>query len=329
MAKVLVTGASGFTGSQLANELARRGNSVRALVRKTSDLKLLDQQHENLQLVYGDLRDEVSIDNAIAGVDHVYHVGALYRVAKHSDQTYWDVNVGGTKHVLEASAKHDVSRVLHCSTIGVHGGVDEIPANEDSAFSPSDIYQITKLEGEKLASQAIQNGQPVSVVRPAGIYGPGDLRFLKLFSMVKSGRFVMFGSGNTFMHMVFIDDLVHGMIQAVEHPDGVGKTMILAGDEYVTLNKLVSLVAAATTSPHRTWKLPMWPLMAAATMCEFACKPVGIEPPLHRRRAAFFTKNRAFSIERARQAIGYEPQIGLAVGLGRTADWYLKNKLLP
>ena len=221
-----------------------------------------------------------------------------------------------------------VKRILHCSTIGVHGGVDEIPANEESPYSPSDIYQVTKLEGEKLAQQAIQDGLPVSIVRPAGIYGPGDLRFLKLFSMVKSGRFVMFGSGNTFMHMVYIDDLVDGMIKVVEHADGIGKTMILAGEEYVSLKDLIRLVAQATTTIPPRWQLPIWPLMAAATLCECICKPLGIEPPLHRRRAAFFTKNRAFSIDRAKSAIGYAPKVDLARGLQQTASWYEKQKLL-
>lgn len=331
MANALVTGASGFTGSRLANELAKRGYHVRALVRPSSDVGLLDQgllDSGDIELVYGDLRDPDAIDSAIRGVQYVYHIGALYRTAKHPDQTYWDVNVDGTRHVLRASAQHNVKRILHCSTIGVHGGVDEIPADEESPYSPSDIYQVTKLAGEKLAQQAIRDGQPVSIVRPAGIYGPGDHRFLKLFSMVKSGRFIMFGSGETLMHMVFIDDLVSGMIQALEHHDGIGKTMILAGEEYVSLKNLVKLVADATTSPPPRWQLPIWPLMTAAMLCEAACKPLGIEPPLHRRRAAFFTKNRAFSIARAKQAIGYQPRICLATGLKRTAEWYLNQKLL-
>ena len=332
MAYALVTGASGFTGSALANELARRGNQVRAFVRRSSDLSLLDQaliEAHAIELVFGDLTNEESVDEAVRGVEHVYHIGALYRAAKHADSVYHDVNVEGTRHVLQSAARHRVLRTLHCSTIGVHGGVDEIPANEESPFAAGDIYQRTKLAGEELARQAIGDRQPVTIVRPAGIYGPGDLRFLKLFSMIKSGRFIMFGSGETFMHMVYIDDLVSGMIGAVEHPRGLGKTMILAGEEYVSLNQLVALVAEATRLGRaRQLRLPLWPLMMAATLCEGICKPFGIEPPLHRRRAAFFTKNRAFSIERARQEIGYEPQVSLAEGLRRTALWYEQQELL-
>lgn len=331
MESVFVTGASGFTGSALANALARQGKLVHALVREESNLSLLDKQFLNagqIVLHRGDVRDANSVEAAMQGTSLVYHIAALYRVAKHPDQTYWDVNVDGTRHVLNAAKKLDVKRTLHCSTIGVHGGVDEIPANENSAYAPSDVYQITKLEGEKLAQQAIADGQPVTIVRPAGIYGPGDLRFLKLFSMVTSGRFIMFGSGETFMHMVYIDDLVDGMILATESDAGRGQTMILAGKEYVSLNQLVSHVAKATDSASNVWRMPLWPLMTAATLCEFACKPFGFEPPLHRRRAAFFTKDRAFSIERAKETIGYEPKVSLEQGLRSTAQWYREQKLL-
>lgn len=331
MHSVLVTGANGFTGSGLANELASRGYQVRALVREGSDLQLLDPQamaDGKIELCRGDVRDFDSIKAASHGVDYVYHIAALYRVAKHPDQVYWDVNVTGTENVLRAAKELDVKRTLHCSTIGVHGGVDDIPASEDSAYAPSDVYQVTKLEGEKLAQKAIQDGQPVTIVRPAGIYGPGDLRFLKLFSMIRSGRFIMFGSGQTLMHMVYIDDLVAGMIQAIESDSGLGQTVILAGEEYVTLNELVRLVGVATNVKGRTWRLPIWPLMTAATLCEIACKPFGFEPPLHRRRAAFFTKDRAFSIERAKRVIGYQPQVSLEMGLKKTADWYFAKKLL-
>jgi nucleoside-diphosphate-sugar epimerase len=331
MTHALVTGASGFTGSRLANELARRGNQVRAMVRRTSDLSLLDRSYiesGSLAVCYGDITDQQSIQEAVHGVDHVYHVAALYRVAKFADQMYWDVNVEGTRNILQAAERHGVQRIMHCSTIGVHGGVKEIPADEDSPYAPSDVYQATKLEGEKLAQEAICNGQPVSIIRPAGIYGPGDLRFLKLFSMVKSGRFIMFGSGETLMHMVFIDDLVDGMIQAVEHQDGVGKTMILAGEKYVSLSELVTLVSQATDATRPRWHLPLWPLMTAAAGCEWVCRPLGFEPPLHRRRAAFFTKDRAFSIERAKREIGYHPKVELAAGLRRTAEWYIQQNLL-
>lgn len=328
---MLVTGAGGFTGGVLANELARRGYRVRALVRAGSRAALLNRaaiEAGQIHLVRGDVRDAETIERATQGVEFVFHLAALFRNAKPRERDYWETNVGGTEHVLAAARHQDVSRVLHCSTIGVHGGVTEIPAHEESVFAPGDIYQRTKLEGERRAQAAIADGQPVTVIRPAGIYGPGDLRFLKLFAMVRSGRFILFGSGETLIHLVFIDDLVEGMIRSVEIPEAKGKTMILAGDRFVSLRELVSLVAQSVGVRPPPWRFPLWPLMTVSAMCEWACRPFGIEPPLHRRRAAFFSKDRAFSIDRAKREIGYAPQVELPSGVGLTADWYRAEGLL-
>jgi nucleoside-diphosphate-sugar epimerase len=282
-----------------------------------------------IEVIQGDVRSPLDVDRAVAGTQFVYHMAALYREARHSDSAYWDVNVGGTERVLEAARRHQVERVVHCSTIGVHGGVRQIPADENSPFEPSDVYQITKLAGERRAQQMFADGLAGVVVRPAAIYGPGDLRFLKLFTMIKKGLLFMFGSGNTFLHLVYIDDLVDGLIRCAEHPHAVGKTYILGGNEYVSLNELTQLVAQAVrVRPPNRRRLPLWPLMAAAAACESICRPLGIEPVLHRRRAEFFVKDRAFSIEKARREIGYQPTVDLVTGLRRTADWYTQQDLL-
>ena len=125
----------------------------------------------------------------------------------------------------------------------------------------------------------------------------------------------MFGSGKTLMHLVFIDDLVSGMIQSVERDRGRGKTLILAGEEFCSLNRLTELVADSMNSPPPMLRLPLWPLLTAAYLCESICRPLGWEPALHQRRAAFFTKNRAFSIARAKRV----NRLSAASGSGRGA----------
>ena len=141
----------------------------------------------------GDLIDARAVERAVAGCSHVFHIAALYREAKHPDQVYRDVNVGGTRNIVEAADRHAVGRVIHCSTAGVHGDIAALPADEVAPYNPGDIYQETKLEGELLARRAFAEGLPGVVFRPVGIYGPGDLRFLKLFRSIQNKRFVMFG----------------------------------------------------------------------------------------------------------------------------------------
>jgi dihydroflavonol-4-reductase len=316
----LVTGATGFTGGHLARALVRRNYRVRALVRDRAKAGALERA--GVEPVEGDLTRPGDVDAAVKGCSHVYHIAALYRDARFPDAVYYDVNVNGTRHILEAAAKHRVARVVHCSTVGVHGDVGRLPADEDAPFDPGDIYQETKLKGELLAREAFAGGLPGAIVRPAGIYGPGDLRFLKLFRGVQRGTFRVFGRGAVVYHLTCIDDLIDGILLCGEHPRALGETFILAGPRYTTLDELVARVAAAVGAVPPRGHLPLKPLLVAAWLCEAACKPLGIEPPLHRRRCDFFCKSRGFSTEKARRLLGYAPRVDLDEGLRATAAWY-------
>ncbi|MGB7755484.1 MAG: NAD-dependent epimerase/dehydratase family protein [Salinisphaera sp.] len=320
--RALVTGATGFTGGHLARTLVERGYSVRALVRDLQVVKARELAAADIELVEGDVGDAGAVIAAAEGMTHIFHIAAVYRSANHPDSYYFRINRDSVAHVLAAAETHGVQRVVHCSTCGVHGDVAEIPANEETAFNPGDVYQRSKLAGEELARDAMALGAPISVVRPTGIYGPGDDRFLKLFRTIQNGTFRMFGSGDIAYHMTYVDDMVQGLILAGEHPAAIGEVFLIGDDHYTTLNTLVEKVAATLSVNPPKRKLPVAPLMAAATLCEFACKPFGIDPPLHRRRVAFFTKARAFSVDKAKRLIGFQPQVPLDVGLSRTADWY-------
>jgi dihydroflavonol-4-reductase len=324
---VMVTGATGFTGGHLARTLAQRGYHVRALVRNganTTDLEV-----HGVQCVEGDLVDRDSVLRAAEGIDCIYHIAAVYRSAKHPDSYYWDVNVGGTQHVLDAARHHGVKRTVHCSTAGVHGDVKTIPADEDSPLRPGDVYQETKLAGERIAADAFANGLPGVIFRPVGIYGPGDTRFLKLFKTIQSGQFRMFGTGKILYHLTYIDDLIDGVIRCGTSPHALGRVYLLVGPRYTSIEELARHVAAAVNVKPPSGTLPLWPLLSAAAVCEYVCRPLRVEPPLHRRRIDFFRKDRAFSIERARRELGYNPVIDLAEGLSRTARWYAANGHLP
>lgn len=319
-APVLVTGATGFTGGALVRELLRKGKSVRALVRPESKTGHLERA--GVLLVKGDIANREDVYRAVEGVHTIYHIAALFRTAGHPDSYYRAINAGGVQNIVDAARSHGVVRTVHCSTVGVHGNVSEIPSTETSPFNPGDIYQETKLEGELIARGAMDAGLPGVIFRPAGIYGPGDLRFLKLFKAIQNRRFVMFGSGETLYHFTYIDDLVSGIILCGEHPQALGQTYILGGDAYVSLNELVSHVAGALGVPPPRWRFPYWPLLASAVACEAICTPLGLDPPLHRRRAEFFVKDRAFSSAKAKRELGFAPEVSVEEGMRRTARWY-------
>jgi len=150
--RALVTGATGFTGGHLARSLAAAGVPVRALVRDVNDAREL--KVAGIELVVGDLRDPAALNSASSGVDVVYHIAAIYRQAGISRETYRAVNATAVGTVIEAAARGGARRVVHCSTVGVHGDIERPPANEDAPIRPGDIYQVTKLEGEHIAREA-------------------------------------------------------------------------------------------------------------------------------------------------------------------------------
>jgi nucleoside-diphosphate-sugar epimerase len=216
-----------------------------------------------------------------------------------------------------------VRRFVHTSTVGVHGDVKNPPADETAPFAPGDLYQETKAEGEALAFDSHRRrGVPVVVVRPAAIYGPGETRLLKLFRAIARGRYAIVGSGRAFYHPVYIDDLVDGYLLALHRPEAVGEAFIIGGPRYLSQAELAALIARHTGGRVLPFHVPAAPLQLAGDLCEALCVPFGIEPPLHRRRVDFWTKSRAFSIDKARRVLGYAPRVDVEEGVRRTAEWY-------
>jgi nucleoside-diphosphate-sugar epimerase len=322
--RILVTGGTGFTGSHLCRRLVAEGYSVRALVRDKRQGG--DLTRWGLELVRGDLRDCASLEQATVGVDIVYHIAALFRPENVSRREMWETNVEGTRNILDASIKAGVKRFVHCSTIGVHGDIKNPPANEDTPYGPGDYYQESKTEGERIALQYMAEGQlPIVVFRPGGIYGPGDLRFLKLFRAIKKRRFVMLGSGQVLYQLIYIDDLIDGILLCGTKEAAIGNTYILTGEEPVTLNQLVLEIANVVNVPPPQLRFPVTPVYLAGIACELVCKPFGINPPLYRRRVDFFRKTRAFDISKAKRELKFQPKTNLKRGLQLTVDWYREN----
>lgn len=322
----LVTGATGFTGSHLARHLARQGWRVRALMRPGADLAAFAGLP--IEPAHLDLADGRPADDAMRGVDVVFHVAAIYR-AEVSRDRFHQVNVEGTRKLLEAATRVGVGRFVHVSTVGVQGHIARPPATEDAPFSPGDHYQASKRDGEVLAREHFaRTGLEGVVVRPTAIYGPGDLRFLKLFRAIERRRFLMVGRGDTLYHLVYVQDLVEGLTLAGTRPAAAGEVFTVGGAEYLSLNDLVRRIAAVLGRPAPQARVPVGPVRAIGLLCEAACRPLGIAPPLYRRRVDFFTKSRAFDIGKARRLLDYAPRVDLDEGLRRTAAWYAAQGLL-
>jgi len=305
----------------LTRSLLDRGYRVRGLVHTSGADEL---RRAGAEVVQGDIRQEAVVAEAVAGIDLVYHLAAVFRRAGVPDSEYRSVHVDATRLLMEASAAAGVGRFVHCSTVGVHGDVArDHPATEDAPLHPGDIYQQTKLEGEWMARETARRvGMPLTVVRPGPIYGPGDRRLYKLIGGVARRRFRLLGDGTPHFQMVYVDDLNEGLRLAGECDEAVGGTYIIAGEEAPTLEELVVQIARAADVPPPKLRLPVWPFWILGAACEAVCVPLGIEPPIFRRRVSFFTNNRWFDTSRARRDLGYTPKVSLRQGLARTLDSY-------
>jgi len=321
-ARVLVTGASGFTGSVLVRKLVTSGARVRAIARASSNLAPLKDL--TVEWIRGEVYDPDTVRRAMTDMEYVIHVAAAYREAGIRDEVYRKVHVDSTRLLAETACKIlAFRRFVHVSTVGVHGHIEHPPADETAPFRPGDIYQVTKAEAETwLHAFAREHGLAYSVIRPAAIYGPGDRRLLKVFRMANHAVFPLLGSGRCLYHLVHVEDLADSMILAAAHPAAVGEAFIAGSPEASSLEAIGRTIAGALGRPFRPIRLPAWPFFLAADVCECFCKPLGISPPLYRRRVAFFTKDRAFDTRKIRERLGFKNRYSDADGLAATTRWY-------
>lgn len=327
--KVLITGGTGFIGSHLARRLRDHDHEVRILGRSHERAELL--RLDNIETVLADIRDPDAVDRAAGSVDTIIHLAAEYRHEGLPIRHFHEVNAGGTRNVVRACERQDVQRLVHVSTTGVYGRVSRPPADEQHPLAPADHYQKTKLEGELVASEAGRNrlrGRVV-IVRPTGAYGPGDLRFLKLYRWIAGQRFIYPGSCQVYYQPSYIDDLIDGLELAATHPNAPGGIFNLGGGDHLTIENFICAIARVLGVREPRRHLPLWPLRLAAPVIETACRATGIEPPIFRRRVAFFHTHRAYTIDKISSELGYRPRVGLEEGIRRTAVWYQDNGYLP
>lgn len=324
--RLLVTGGSGFIGSHLAEDALRRGAAVTVL-----GLADRPEERRNLALlaglgarvVVGSVTDPAAVAAALDGATHVDHLAVAMREAGLADRYFEEINLEGTRRLLEGSRARGVERFVFCSTIGIFGHRVAGVAGEDAPLAPGNVYERSKVAAEALVRGFhAERGLPAVILRPADVYGPRDERLRKLFQAVAAGRFPLFGDGSGRRHMVYVDDVVRAFRRARVCPAAVGEAFLIAGPEVCTLRELVAEIAAAAGAARSGWRLPLAPARALAALVEDACTAFRVTPPLHRRRMDFFDSDSAFDVSRARARLGWEPRVGLAEGVRLTLAAY-------
>ncbi len=328
--KTLVTGATGFTGSFLTKKLFKSGDEVKVIVRNANKFRQkFGKDSKNIEIIEGSIGDPTAVERAMKDVDRVFNIAAVYRTVSIPESAYWETHVKGTKVLLDAAESNQVKKFVHCSTVGVHGHIEAPPADEEYPFNPGDIYQKTKLEGENLVVDFYNKTKlPIVIIRPTAIYGPGDLRLLKLFKLAAQKLTFVLGKGNIFYHMVHINDLVDAFILASEKEEAIGHKFIIGSNEVLTLNEILEMIADILNKPLSKLHLPIQPFVHLSRACEKICGTLKMEPIIHERRIHFFSKSRAFDISKAKSLLEFHPRKNLRAGFTETINWYRTEGLL-
>jgi nucleoside-diphosphate-sugar epimerase len=320
---VLVTGASGFLGGRLTEMLAERGEAVRILARATSDLRHLS--HLQIQIVRGDLDDAAALAEAMRGVRVIYHCAAC-STDWAAPSTYLRANVAGTQNLLDAAARAGtVERFLHVSTTDVYG-YPRVPCDESAPMRNVGLpYNRTKIQGEDEVWKAHrEQGLPVTVVRPATIYGPRGKDFVvEIASMLRQGMMLLIDGGRARGGFTYVDNVAQAMMDAAASSTAVGRAYNISDGTGVTWRDYTCALADALGYRRPRLVLPFPAAMAVAGTMEapFGLLKLAGRPLLTRHAVYLLARDQEYPATRAREDFGFAPLVSFAEGIARSAEW--------
>lgn len=307
MSKALVTGANGFTGSHLVKALNQRGVEVVGLVRKTSNLSRLSGYQ--VQLVYGEITDRDALKQAMQGVDVVFHTAAYVELGLVDAVAMQQVNVDGTRAILETAKAAGISKLVYCSTIGIYGDtqgrvIDETFQREQQGFSSA--YDSTKYQAQQLVDQFASAGLPVVSVMPSGIFGADDPHFGPVLDTFLQGKLKVWAGGKRITGIVHVDDLVDAMILAAEKA-APGSHYILSTGE-MTTRQMFEILGQAAGIPVPL-EIPEPIVRVAGDLLDVTGRFLSWNPPISRERVHYLY-DRCVRVDgsKARRELGWEPR---------------------
>lgn len=323
----LVTGATGFLGGALVKRLLGRGETVRCLVRRGSDVSLLKEG--SVELVEGDVRDYDSTLTALRGVDRVYHCAAAVGIGTVPRSEYFAVNRDGTRNVVRACQEAGVGALVHASTQSVTFDFRErIHAGEDRPSYPSrykDPYSESKALGEREVLEAGRDGGVRAVaIRPTFIWGPGDTLMLPTMAkMARRNQLFLIGGGRSRISPSHVVNVCDSMILAAEREGISGEAFLVTDDEDIAVGEFTQRMIEAVGLPKPTRSIPYRVAFAAAALMEKLHELPWIHKPpsMSRYGVAIMGLNLTFSCEKAKQMLGYRPTVSIEEGMRGLADW--------
>jgi nucleoside-diphosphate-sugar epimerase len=330
--QLLVTGATGFVGGHLVTELAKKGYSVTALVRKGSARGHLEEL--GIGMVEGNLEDPQSLLGATRGKEVVIHLAAYYTLTG-KRALYEKVNVEGTRSLLEACLRNGTRRFIYCSSTEAIGPVEHPPAGEDSKPSPQNEYGRTKLKAEEIVKGYAARGLDYTILRPSGLYGPGnvnDVSYWFITAVCRNSlatRFIV-GSGENLVQFTHVSDAVKGFVLALENFE-VSRNQVynICEEGANSYNEAYRILCGLSGRQPPHSHISPWLAKLLIAPVEGMNSLLGREDFMwHLMAVDSVTSDRYYSIEKARKELSFSPAYTLKSGLTETVGWYSMNGYL-
>jgi nucleoside-diphosphate-sugar epimerase len=318
LSRVVITGANGFIGRHLTADQLSLGRHVVAVDQQVGNLDDI-KRDPMLSIVESDIRDATATSEAINDADIVFHLAAAHLEVTAPESHYRAINVDALAALLDLATAAGVQRFVHCSTVGVYGPIETLPADEETPCRPDIAYEKTKLDGEKLVRNAADSGDLSTVIiRPSWVFGPGCPRTLKLLRSIARKRFFFVGRANNMRHPLYIGDLLQAFEIAATHRVSPGSTFIIAGPEAVSVRELFRVASQALGVEYHPITVPEAIVTVGCTIIEKAFVAVRKQPPISSRSLKFFTESSAFSTNKAKEELDFEANTALPDGLSST-----------
>ena len=326
--KVLVTGATGFLGSHIAEQLVAEGHEVRALVRKTSKTALLERLGADLR--QASLETGADLDEAVTGVDAIVHGAAIVKAK--SAEEFRRVNTGGTQNLVDATIRcaPDLKRFVYVSSLAAHGfGKGGLPRPHAESSAPVTHYGRSKLEGERVVLGAADR-MPVTVFRPPAIYGPRDTEMLAFFKIVASRVVPFLGSPSNRASLVYAADCARAIVLSLtkEHPSGRVYS-VEDGCVYTQREVVDHIEAALDRKVLAKFPVPISLVYAAAVGSELVGKLRGEAVMLTRDKVNELREQQVSEPSSSlRSELDWTPKTQFPEGARLSVDWYRSQGLL-